>query len=607
VSKKIVLVESPNGKAWDIPFGTLPALTGYLRSHNYNVDQYDLNNEVLLQLLEPKYFDEIMQLLDEKINTIEKFMKKRRKGLGSKLKRFILRNKFLLSIVQKIYFNFVSHKIRDKDTGYSILWYLRDSKKKLTRIKEGYLKHKEAFENAIENKKYDYWLFRHMNRDYHFLLGAMYHLTTPLKKDRKFFDRFEDQEYNLYYSLYKNFIERINWEEVSVIGITSTSMSKLAALTLARIIKTKYPKVHIVLGGMLFHEINFDSEYDINDLKTILTDFADTAVRGEGELAIKKIIDNLDDLSKTDDIPNILRLVNGELIVTKPFRYEGIKDLPDYDFEGLPMKYYSGLPIEVSRGCYWGKCTFCRYYYMHLYDDQYSNGPYYRTFSIDEIIGKIKKLSQKYEVKNFEFVCLDISPKQAKDLCHAIIKEKIDIQWNARIRLDKSFTPELFHLLKESGATMYMFYPETFSKRVAKLHNKNYDIDHIKSLISYWTEHQAELLPLVVKIMTGFPGERFKDFKETMKYIEKQNILIQNIGFFNITKGCDVYLEPEKFNLKIIEKYNPDELFYHFKARWDEEQQKERYKIESWVINKEKKWRKRRIGWRQKYIAFLEE
>ena len=45
--------------------------------------------------------------------------------------------------------------------------------------------------------------------------------------------------------------------------------------------------------------------------------------------------------------------------------HENLRALPPPDFDGLPLdKYFSPvliLPYDPTRGCYWGKCTFCHY------------------------------------------------------------------------------------------------------------------------------------------------------------------------------------------------------------------------------------------------------
>jgi radical SAM superfamily enzyme YgiQ (UPF0313 family) len=604
--KKIIIFEPPHGRAWDIPFGTLPALTGSLRLCGYQVDQYDLNTLLFLDLLEKVNIDEILLLLSKKISFIENRLEKKRGGILAKLKRLILRNRFFLPLLKKIYFNFVSHDIAEKDKSYSSLLKLKTSKRKILLYYQEILTLREKWEKEIAERNFNYSLFYNLNKSYRFLLDAIEQLPVVYGKNADFYSAVENKEYNFYYKFYEPYLKIIDKENASVVGISATLDNKLAALTLAGMIRKRCPQVHIVMGGMLFHYAHFNDQYDRSDLKHLLKDYTHSIVIGEGESAIREIIEALSLKRDWASVTNLVWMDGEELKFNKPFRYENIDKIYSYDFEGLPLKYYSGLPVEVNRGCYWDKCSFCHYFHHHHYREKYKE-VYYRKGDTDKIVNQIRLLKNKYGVKNFEFTCLDISPVEARNLCNALIDEKLDIRWNARVRLDKTFTPDLFHLMSRSGVAIFMFYPETFSSEVASLQNKNYDIGHVKSLIKYWNEHKEELPPLVVKLMTGFPGEKLKDFLETFRYVKKNSLTIHNIGLFRMAKGSEIFYNPEKFGLEIVSSINRFELFHHFRVKWSDENRRERMKIERWIFNNHRKWKKYTSGWSKKYKAFHDE
>ena len=74
-----------------------------------------------------------------------------------------------------------------------------------------------------------------------------------------------------------------------------------------------------------------------------------------------------------NDVPNLVHLVNGKVV--QNFKCESLQydQLARPDFDQLPLrKYlmpYPVLPYMASRGCYWGKCTFCTH--SHIYDSFY--------------------------------------------------------------------------------------------------------------------------------------------------------------------------------------------------------------------------------------------
>ena len=53
------------------------------------------------------------------------------------------------------------------------------------------------------------------------------------------------------------------------------------------------------------------------------------------------------------------------------------------------------LPYDPTRGCYWGRCEFCDH------GEGYTAG--YRSKKIQDILGEIRHLRDKYGAKHFHF------------------------------------------------------------------------------------------------------------------------------------------------------------------------------------------------------------
>ena len=53
------------------------------------------------------------------------------------------------------------------------------------------------------------------------------------------------------------------------------------------------------------------------------------------------------------------------------------------------------LPVEISRGCWWNKCTFCNMNIQHKT---------YKEKNVDKIIEEIRTLSDKYKVLAFQLM-----------------------------------------------------------------------------------------------------------------------------------------------------------------------------------------------------------
>lgn len=149
--------------------------------------------------------------------------------------------------------------------------------------------------------------------------------------------------------------------DAGLVGISATTMSWPTAIDVIQQIRSVSDSVPIVLGGI--HPTMFD--------KHILTNFpVDYVVRGEGENAIKSLVQQVEqsgdmtlvpNLSWKDKDGNIVRnhiasKLTADQLVSQP--------LPAYDL--LQTGIYSGLSIESSRGCAFD-CSFCSTSYRKSY------------------------------------------------------------------------------------------------------------------------------------------------------------------------------------------------------------------------------------------------
>jgi radical SAM superfamily enzyme YgiQ (UPF0313 family) len=601
-----LLVESPNGMALDVPFGTLPALTASLRTNGHQTIQRDLNTEFLFLLFEVDVHGILTESLQKKAHELDKFCGSGKQSPLKLIRRRLLRFTGAGPLLRRIYFRFHPPELNEEDSLLAVLFQIRQILRQLDRGREIYAHLQEVFREFRESGEISLEDRIKANRFYRLALNGMNLLATPIQRKREYLERINHSD-NLYRKLYLHFLDSVEWDHIRLAGITTTEQNKLAALTLAAVIREKHPEVHIVLGGMLFHETDLEDPNDIQDLETIAGTLANSIVMYEGDTAIYKLAGALKEGKDLSEVPNLVwKKANGSLHIPSRFIFEDTRTLPPYDFEGLPVKYYLGLPVEISRGCYWGKCAFCRYCTMHFRKDSFDKGHYYRSFPLGHVLSQIKTYQSSYGVRNIELVCLDISPPEADKLCDAIFDQGIEVQWNARIRLDKTFKPELFHKMARAGAVQFTFYPETLSKKVALLHDKGYDIDHIKELIRYWQQHKSELPPLVVKIMAGFPGESMADFMESIHYVKHNGVPLQTVNLFGFVKGSATYYHPEKYGLTMERKRMNDRLFYHLKVNWPQTLRAERNKIARYILLKNKDLKKLSRGWTGKYEKFAE-
>ena len=132
------------------------------------------------------------------------------------------------------------------------------------------------------------WLFSHLlfgggqkNKEYMSHFGShMREVCQSIGKPEEFF---LDIKTRLAPEFLRWAAESFPWGEYGVVGFTSTFNQNVASVTLAKLIKEKYPDVKIIFGGA-----NFDSEMGEEYFRVF--PWIDYAVPGEAETVLPKLM-----------------------------------------------------------------------------------------------------------------------------------------------------------------------------------------------------------------------------------------------------------------------------------------------------------------------------
>jgi ribosomal peptide maturation radical SAM protein 1 len=155
------------------------------------------------------------------------------------------------------------------------------------------------------------------------------------------------------------------WDRYDVVGFSSTFSQNIASLALARRIHERHPKVHIVFGGA-----NCEGDMGRQMMRSFTQVHA--VVQGEADFAFPLYVSRLRRGENLDSIPGLLRRCESEIFVgANPMPVSRMDELPYPDFSDYFAQLPDALardqsrvtlPIETSRGCWWGAvkhCVFC--------------------------------------------------------------------------------------------------------------------------------------------------------------------------------------------------------------------------------------------------------
>ena len=371
----------------------------------------------------------------------------------------------------------------------------------------------------------------------------------------------DDDQINVYRDVYRMLIRPVmERERPEMVGISVVQQKQLiATFTFCKMIKEEFPATHITLGGNIITRIR-DTLPEIEGL----WEWFDTAVVYEGESAYLQLTEAVERGGDFSKLPNLIYKDESGIHVNTEVCAETLSELPPPDFDGLPLEKYFVphliLPYLATRGCYYGRCTFCDHF------QGYVEG--FRTKQVDQIVEEIKFLKDKHGTRYFHFTDESYPPALFQKLSRKLIDDKLDIAWTTHMRFEESLLEEkVWQDVAESGCKYLHFGYESGNQRVLKLMDKSTKLDAIETNLRMSSE--AGIWNHLMGFF-GFPGETNEEADDSKAFVEKNSAHIHSLGFmtFVLGKYSPVAFEPEKYGVSYYK--NPEwdlALDYYFTTK----------------------------------------
>ena len=355
----------------------------------------------------------------------------------------------------------------------------------------------------------------------------------------------DDEQVNVYRDVCRQLVlPSVERERPDVVGVSiGTQMQLLAGLTFCRMIKESFPQIHITVGGNIITRLQ--EEFPTHE--RLFTDVFDTAIMYEGEHALLWLLEALAGERAIASVPNLIYRTSDGIQVNKEIHTEKTTALPLPDFDGLPLDSYFVpvriLPYLATRGCYWGRCTFCDH--GQGYFDQYRGMPAH------QVIEQVKALKEKYQTEHFLFADESYPPALFKKVVQLLVEQNVGIKWTTLIRFEETLSdPELWRLAAQSGCCTLYYGMESANERVLNLMDK-----HVKKTV---IENNLKLAAGAgiwnhVMAFYGFPGETREEAHETRQFLldNKENIHSVELFYFVAYRHTPMVRNPEKFGITI--------------------------------------------------------
>lgn len=335
-------------------------------------------------------------------------------------------------------------------------------------------------------------------------------------------------------------------KEPAVAGFSCYVWNMEYNLSLARMIKEKYPDCVIVFGG-----------HNVPDDTSLLHKygFIDVLMHSEGEEPFAMLLKALDGKGKLKDIPDI-SFRSGEHIITTPKKK--LYDISAYPspytakvFEPIFEKYPDitfHATLETNRGCPYG-CAFCDWCFTKKI----------RLFPMERVKGDIDWIS---EHKIPYCYCADANfgiEKRDVEIANYIL------QVNRKNGYPQVFKPcyaknsdetvfEIGKILNHSGIDkgVTLAYQSLDPQTLENIGRKNLTLEHYSGLTAKYAE---EKIPTYTELILGMPGETYDSFCNGLCR------LLENGQHNSMTVyTCQVYCNAPIASKEMVDKY---------KIRWE--------------------------------------
>jgi ribosomal peptide maturation radical SAM protein 1 len=326
----------------------------------------------------------------------------------------------------------------------------------------------------------------------------------------------------------------------TLVGFTCMFDQTLASVALAKVIAERDPSVSIVLGGYALE--GAPSREVIKAFP-----FVDAIVLGDGEPIISQLARRSAAGEGFDDVPGCVTRAHPtparpaiKMIldnVPTPDFDDWFDDLAELKDEGIEIRN-KVLPVESSRGCWWGQAKHC--IFCGIDEDTLR----YRSKSPEAALQMLVDLRERYGDKVFRF-CDYILPKPFYEGLLPKLAE-LEPRFRLMCEIKANQTPERVALFARAGFLEMQPGIESLSTEVLRSIDKGVrGIDNVSLLKAAYRNRVA----IDYNIIYAFPGETRETYLEMLANLPRIYHLAPPVSRSDvkITRFAPLQAEPERF------------------------------------------------------------
>ena len=329
-------------------------------------------------------------------------------------------------------------------------------------------------------------------------------------------------------------VEQVLESDPDVVGISVMSVYAHAAYLVAGELKERNPNLTIIMGGP--HTTSFYNDI-LDECSSV-----DIVVPGEGETVFAEVVQRISRKEPYQDVPGILfRNGNGENVMTQRAPVvEDLDTLPHVSrhlFDPYPYKplanqvrYEPATTAITSRGCSWGKCTFC------FQGGSYSPG--YRRRSPDNVIEELNHLVHDRGCKEVIFWddTFAVNPRWIERFCDLLERERLNIAWSCYGHM-RGVNQRMLKRMAETGCYNLYYGFESGVQEILDLIKKGTNREQIRNAVK-WAKDAG--MQIRGSFILGFPTETPEMTEETIDFACSLDVDWMMFFPFHLQRGTTI-------------------------------------------------------------------
>ncbi len=341
----------------------------------------------------------------------------------------------------------------------------------------------------------------------------------------------------------EEWVARPELGSADVFAFTTSYGQNVASLAIARRLKARYPGRPVVFGGANCHGVM--GEQLLRSFPVV--DYVCTA---EGDRAFPMLLRSLE-RHEPVAVPGILaRGADGRVPAAgAPVMVQDLDELAYPDFSDFFAQFRfragdhaapAGVPMETSRGCWWGEkhhCTFCGL-----------NGETmrYRAKSPRRVVEEMDHLIARFGVPKILMTDNILHNRYVKELLPLLSRDRARLFFEVKANLRRADVEAFWR----AGIMQIQPGIESLSTHVLRLMDKGSDSFQNLQLLRWGKEFGIEI---AWNLLSGFPGERDEDYEGIAALIPKVHHLQPPRGFgqISVDRFSPMFTNPERFGITI--------------------------------------------------------